>query len=50
MRLGGVQGWFVWTCFGAVRVERSSDWRRRRSTRIDALMDWRWCSPTCKRG
>ncbi|MBD0865237.1 MAG: hypothetical protein GDA36_06310 [Rhodobacteraceae bacterium] len=19
-------------------------------TRIDALMDWRWCSPTCKRG
>ncbi|MBD0865024.1 MAG: hypothetical protein GDA36_05145 [Rhodobacteraceae bacterium] len=46
--------WFDAPDFCAVRVERGSD-RRRLSTgdvltRIDAPVDWQWCSPILNRG
>ncbi|MBD0865265.1 MAG: hypothetical protein GDA36_06455 [Rhodobacteraceae bacterium] len=50
MLLGGVQGWFnapVSARFGSNVVRIGAD---DVLTRINALMDWRWCSPTRKRG
>ncbi|MBD0864442.1 MAG: hypothetical protein GDA36_01935 [Rhodobacteraceae bacterium] len=49
MLLESFQGWFdapVVARFAsnAVRISAGDG-----LSRIDALMDWRWCSPTCKR-
>ena len=46
----GVQGWFdapvfAWFVSNAVWIGADDV-----LTRIDALMDWQWCSPTRKRG
>ncbi|MBD0865173.1 MAG: hypothetical protein GDA36_05960 [Rhodobacteraceae bacterium] len=50
MLLGGVQRWFdapVVARFvsNAVRADKDDV-----LSKIDAIMGWRWCSPTCKRG
>ncbi|MBD0865055.1 MAG: hypothetical protein GDA36_05310 [Rhodobacteraceae bacterium] len=48
MLMEGVHGWFEGPVFCAVRVECESDQTADVLTRIDALMDWQSCSPTCK--
>ncbi|MBD0864435.1 MAG: hypothetical protein GDA36_01895 [Rhodobacteraceae bacterium] len=50
MLLGSFQGWFEEPVFA--RFVSNAVWIGADDvlSKIDALMDWRWCSPTRKRG